>query len=229
MARVQYGSIITTINGKVGGSVFQDNKYGKTMKNAPNMKNPNSEAVYEQQRLFAQATQTWRSLTEVQRTAFNTYASTYPQYAKHNSSAELSGYAIFIKWSLVLLQVGYAINPEVVMESLTFPALAPFVRSATEILYVGLGNSVLGDNQRYAVSISGIVSATRNYPPSTFRFLDVFALEDEPKECYAKVLETFGMSPAIGDIVFLRIVSFDILTPQVLAETFYKVTVTAVP
>lgn len=225
MARVKYGAIITEIRGAVGGSIFQSNKYGFTMKNTPNMKLPNSEYVFSKQRFMVQAAQNWRNQSEALRLQYVNYAITFPQYAYHAPTIPLSGYAVYLKWAFINLMVGLPIPSVFDMVSLTFPALNPFMSNDAGELLLGLGNVVVEDNQRYAVFVSGVVPATINFPPSAFRYVKLYTLEDEPFNVASIYLANFGRLPLVGENVFVRVVPFAVNCPQVMSELFFKITV----
>jgi hypothetical protein len=111
MARIIYSALIDSIKGSIGGTTFQSNKYGYTIKRKPNMINPNTPDQRTQKILFAQATKAWRGLSSAQRADWVTWAATYPQYAKNNPTSELSGYAVFVKVHVFRLMCGLAILP----------------------------------------------------------------------------------------------------------------------
>lgn len=50
-----------------------------------------------QKLVLSLAIKQWGSMSDAQRTLWGTWATTYPQYAKHNPSAQLSGYNCFIR------------------------------------------------------------------------------------------------------------------------------------
>lgn len=98
MARVTYGSLVTELNGSVGGTTFQRNAYGFTAKNKPNMLRPWTDYQKKMQLCMSRAIHAWSTIAATERVFWNTFASSNPQYSKHNPSSILSGYAIFVKW-----------------------------------------------------------------------------------------------------------------------------------
>lgn len=227
MARCIYGSIVTNISGKVGGTVFQNNKYGFSVKNSPNMKKPNSLSVQSSQRLMVQATQGWRSLTELQRNQFNTYATSYPQYAKHNISAVLSGYAIFIRWWFILAECGYSVLNTPVMDAVTLPSIDPSLNYDGPDLNFILGNTVIEGQIAFAIFLSGNYQSSRNFPPINLRYIVNMQLDSEPATINSLYLAIFGVLPSVGQDIYCRVVPFGLQSPVVFAEQFFKLKVTA--
>ena len=97
MARIVYSALIEKISGSIGGTTFQANSYGYTVKKKPNIIHPNSFLQNRQKAYLALAVREWGQLTDAQRTDWNTWSSTYLQYARHNPSAQLSGFAVFVR------------------------------------------------------------------------------------------------------------------------------------
>jgi len=215
MARVTYGALVTSINGKVGGSVFQNNKYGKTMKNSPNIVRPSSDLALSAQRALVQSTQAWQSLTDSQRALFNTYASTYPQYAKHNSESQLSGYAIFTRWCFYMYfqTATPSFNIPGVQVSLSPLTISPKVSSSVfQLDYVF---SSTGTTLRWAIFISPVCPASRGYQPSVFRYATTIDDESDGSTLTDFWLENYGSLPSVGDQIYIRVVPYDFENPMV--------------
>ena len=74
MARIIYSALVTAIRGSVGGTTFQQNQYGSTIKNKPKMIRPRSNQQEKRKIYMTAATQAWGNLTVNRRNAYNTYA-----------------------------------------------------------------------------------------------------------------------------------------------------------
>jgi hypothetical protein len=97
MARITYSGLVTNIRGSVGGTTFQTNKYGFTIKNKANMVHPRTSLQGFQKLALSVAISQWTKLSDSTRTLWNTWATSFPQYAKHNPSAQLSGFNCFVR------------------------------------------------------------------------------------------------------------------------------------
>jgi hypothetical protein len=104
MARVIYGAIVTSIHGKIGGTVFQKNAYGHTVKNTPTMVRPNTALQQVSKGNIAVVSQIWRSLSKADQNTWISFAALFPQYSRHNPSSALSGYAVFMLRNLLAQQ-----------------------------------------------------------------------------------------------------------------------------
>jgi len=228
MARVTYGSIVTELKGKVGGTVFQSNKYGFTAKNTPNMIRPNTQAMFNVRNLFVQAVRKWGSLSQSQRDLFDSYASSFPQYSKNNPTAVLNGYNVTTRWWISLLLGGFGFDLVPEMSVIAFPVLTPSLYIDTGELKLALNGDISSEFARYTCSLSSIVPGSRNFPPSSFRIVYTFEDLAGPADLSAIYTGIFGRDPIPGEFVFLKVSMFSLVNPQVLADQFYKLEVTSI-
>ena len=67
MARITYSGLVTSIRGKVGGTVFQANAYGHTVKNSPNMVRPNTPDQQLSKVILSKAVKLWSEISQPER------------------------------------------------------------------------------------------------------------------------------------------------------------------
>lgn len=109
MARIIFSALVESIRGSIAGTTFQRNKYGYSAKKKPRITKPNTPYQNRQKRYLSAATKSWRERTEAIRTSWETWAATYPSYARNNPSAILSGYAVYVKQSVYNLMFSGAV------------------------------------------------------------------------------------------------------------------------
>lgn len=105
MARIKFGSLVTSIRGSVGGSTFQKNRYGYTIKNKSNQVSPRNVSQRRRQARFYSAMQKWISLSNAQRQQWGNYAITYPVQSINNPDSYLNGYNYFCQYHLYLSMI----------------------------------------------------------------------------------------------------------------------------
>ena len=71
MALIKTGSLITDINGKIGGQSFQRSRQGLTLQNSPGHVNNASNILSFRRSQSKRFSQAWRSLSASQRLAWN--------------------------------------------------------------------------------------------------------------------------------------------------------------
>ena len=74
MARIIYSALVTQIKGSVGGTTFQSNAYGFTIKNKASVVKPRTMLQERSKKFFASATGAWRKLSQTNRDTWVSWA-----------------------------------------------------------------------------------------------------------------------------------------------------------
>jgi hypothetical protein len=219
MARIIYGALAESIRGSIGGTTFQRNAYGYTIKKKPNMINPNSEWQQAQKIIFSKAVGAWNALTTAQRLDWDSWASTYPQYAKHNASSQLSGFAVFVRQHCLRFLSNLAVDTNPTYH--TFAAAScgfSFYVSAVAMEYDFTdtnGNEDFWVN----VSFSRPFSGSQNFIGTKPRyFFTEPSISGAGRVITSTWLAKFGTLPQVGQQIAWRAIYFGNDNGQVLGE-----------
>jgi hypothetical protein len=205
MARIVYSALIEKISGKIGGTVFQANAYGFTCKKTPNMVRPNTEYQLRQQAYLSQAVREWNNLTVAQRLDWDTWASTYPQYAKHNLSSQLSGFAVFTKIHVFRFMYGDTLLPNPVYISYPVDTITIGINLTAGVLKLVV-SSVTGDEHWHLIiSASRPFSDGQNFVGTKPRFLVGRTNVTDTPIVTTEWLALYGQLPSVGQRVALTI------------------------
>jgi len=109
MARVKFGTVVTGIKGKVGGQVFQQNRYGWTLRQKPVPTGNLKVAQMPRRQALLAVAQHWRTLTDAQRTGWNDAAPSWPHLDPFGDPVQLTGFNLFCMVSMNLIQGGWSI------------------------------------------------------------------------------------------------------------------------
>lgn len=101
MAVVQYSAIVTQLRGKLGGSVFNKSKNAFTLQKKQQQPKGARGFQSEVRNYFSKFQRTWKALTEVQRTNWQTCANNNPTRDRFGNLTTLSGYNQFVKASML--------------------------------------------------------------------------------------------------------------------------------
>jgi hypothetical protein len=126
MAIVKFTAIVDEIRGSIGGTTFQRNAYGWSIKRKPNIIRPNTLRQQISKTSFGSITRYWASLSQVNRDSWDTYASTYPIPSIKNPSVDITGFNYFVKYHLIKFTTGsrsFLDNATAVAPSFTFISL----------------------------------------------------------------------------------------------------------
>lgn len=105
MALIQTGGGVVNISGSVGGNTYSRNRFGRYMRQKSIPVNPNTAGQQSVRNALGALTTIWSStLTAVQRTAWNLYASNVDMLNKLGETINLTGFNHFIRSNLEYLR-----------------------------------------------------------------------------------------------------------------------------
>lgn len=221
MARIKYGSIATEIRGSIGGSTFQGNAYGFTIKNKPNMARLQSQSQNEKHRLVTLITQHWFTLTQVKRDHWNAFALAHPVQAKHNSDAVLTGYTYFLKYNLIRCNSGVSPLDEPTDGTLTLPTVAPSIRNDNPYLWFNNHAGAAYMDWAFNCYLSPPQKATQSYSLSKTRYMAHGNISNGDVEVTTNYIAFFGKLPSIGSIVFAEFQPWGLYIPMIPQSQFF--------
>jgi hypothetical protein len=213
MAIIKYGALATEIRGSIGGTTFQANKYGFSVKNKPNIVKPRSVKQTISKQIINWAVNAWGLIGPSGRADWNAFAVNYPQPSSKNPSAILSGYNAFLKWHLAFflysgVNAGYITSPEV--PPATYPTAVPAILSdgsaAVFEATFSDGSGLYYGNLFMTPPLKG----TRTYYENLFRLVGTFTSVDGDYDIAPGYTDAFGRLPLAGEIVAVELQLFPI-------------------
>lgn len=209
MARIIYSGLATEIRGSIGGTTFQKNAYGFTIKNKPNMIKPESPGQDVQKRFLLLMLQTWQAMSGTERTNWSTFANTYPQYSKNNPTSQLDGYGVFLRYNMqqqifnTFVQTDPGIHSQILV-----PPTIEIKSNGTEMAYTMTAptpNLLIN----YNAYISRVVTQSTNYISTRTRYMWSDVVRNRTDDIQAKYANTFGRVAVEGEKLFVRLVFFE--------------------
>jgi hypothetical protein len=206
MARIVYSGLIDNIRGSIGGTTFQNNKHGFTVKRKPNIVKPVRTLQNARKVTFSSAVKAWQALTSSQRSDWNSWAVTYPQYAKNNPTSQLTGYEVFVRNHAYIFMIGESVITAPVYSSDTVPSITLEIGLDTGVLYINTTSVPASGDFWVLVSASRPLSVTQNFVGSKTRYFYFFVNDDDSQIITTLYQSKFGIIPSIGDRVALSYV-----------------------
>lgn len=109
-ALVKYGGGVIQMSGSIAGNTFARNRYGNYVRARTKPVNPNTPLQQEVRNALAQLTTRWAStLTAVQRTSWNLYASSVAMKNRLGETVFLTGSNHYIRSNTIRIRAGLAI------------------------------------------------------------------------------------------------------------------------
>jgi hypothetical protein len=229
MARVQYGAIVTKIQGKVGGMTFQDNGFGNTLKFVGRVvyrvRSASTPGVSKRQMnlAVARASQRWYNLTQDQRNSWNNYALAYPQYARNSNTSSLSGYYVFMKRNLIaeFFDSFRLDEPDIV--ATPNPTFSPTLVKGVGTLLLTFNASVAPLGIDTWIFCSNWVKGDNIIRKGQTKFIQGYGWAGGDVDIYTAFISVFGKAPVAGDSIFLQLQNIGDLTGAVFARQTYRV------
>lgn len=218
MARIIYSGLVESIRGSIGGTTFQANAYGYTVKRKPNMIRPASAAQNSRKAILSKVTREWRELTQSKRDEYNSWASTYPQYAKHNPESQLSGYAVFVKYNAIRVLSGGSIYTGVLYPPSAGDTIDYLISRNGAALELGI--SSLNEDSLWTILffISRVLGASQNFIGTVPRYFTSHVNDTDTVTITTLYTDKYGSLPGVGDYVALDALLYDNYSPKVLAR-----------
>ena len=227
MARIVYSGLIESIRGSIAGTTFQKNAYGYTVKKKPNIISPNTSLQNRQKKYLALATQAWGELTTVQRADWDTWASTYPQYAKHNPSSQLSGYAVFTRTHVFKFMSGQSVTTNPAYSLAPADTVVSGLISDAGVLTHTIDSVTDDEAWRILVFISRQFKGSQNFVGTKPKFIDWTTNDDQQNVITDEYTAIYGTIPVAGDRCAVDLQLFNEGNGQIAARQSDIVTVTA--
>lgn len=226
MARIIYTALVESIRGSIAGTTFQRNKHGYTVKKKPNMINPNTALQNARKVLFSSVVRAWRDLTSTQRANYETYASTYPQYAKNNPSSQLSGFSVFTRYNCLRRLTDYSILSSWPGTVPTTDTITVTVTNDSGVLQINISDSDESENWLVLFFISRPFKPTQNFIGTSPKFIGYLSNANQSLDISTDYADLFGSIPDVDDLVALDIQFISDVSPYVLSRDSDVYTVT---
>jgi hypothetical protein len=228
-ARIIYTALVDNIRGSIGGTTFQRNAYGYTIKGKPAMVNPNTQRQRRRKTTFAIAAQRWRTLTDPDRAAWEAYAETFPIPSRLNPDAYLNGFAAFTRWhGIAIISNPFAqLDDPAGAQGTITPDGLELKTDGAALQYLDASIETEGP-WNVQLYLSRPLAPTQRFVKSWTRFID-----DTPVTPGIDIaittayLATFGKLPAVGDLIGARQVFYNTTNGQVFFAPAQIITVTA--
>ena len=202
MARIKYTALVESIRGTIGGTTFQRNAFGFTVKSKPNMVNPNSAMQSARKRGFHKALQTWRGLSDANRANWETYATTNPVASRNNPAAYINGFNAFVRWHAASFQYSANVlnNPSGAQGIVSFVEME--LQKSGGVLQMVIDSTVTNGPWYLLVYLTRPLTPTQRFQKSWTKLLRQInyanPIDVDISSYYTSV---FGFLPVVGDLI----------------------------
>lgn len=212
MARIKTSAIITDIRGKVQGTVFQQSQGGLIIRNNPAPINPNTPSQSLSRAISFNLQQSWKSLSDIQRTLWDNFVSFNPIGQKNNSTRFLNGQQAFIKLNTyrVLYSKAVLTNPQ--FGRIDQPALqVEIVKSGVGVTLQTNVSPVIAD-QFIILFLTFAVPFTVNNPGNRLKIIPFLTTAATTLDIDDEFIAVFGSTMPDGVKFFWKYATADLDT-----------------
>lgn len=213
MARIQFNSLISNIQGSIGNLTIQRNATGYSVRQKPISLMPATESQLVNRAWLLQCQSAWHSLSTEAVVKWNSFPAFIKTFAKHNPDVLLTGYQLFLKHNLRLLAAGKPILLNVQYCSNAFQNPEFGIYGAGEVFGMDLSEGF--DESLYAVFVKCTcpLRYPTNYPEQYYRVVIPNVVESFELQMFPQYSNVFGRGPAFAEYVYVSIQYLHLLMP----------------
>lgn len=200
--------------GKINGSVASKNRAGAYVRTKVTPVNPNKPNQQLARNLLSTLSQSWRTLTQAQRDAWNAAVTGFAVTDIFGDLRNPTGKNLYTRLNANLFNIGQGF-----ISDPPLPSEVPGVSANVVTIAVGAGTYTVtfdppGASVRVQVWATPGVSPGKNFVKSEYRLLEDFAGNAvSPHDFSAAYIDRFG-APAVGTKVFIKLRPVNLTTGQ---------------
>jgi len=206
MAKVKFSALISEMRNKLNGSVFARNRGGAYLRTKVTPLNPQTAAQVAARSLLASFSQSWRTLTEAQRNAWNSVVDQWATTDVFGDIINPSGSTLFIRLNInVSLAGGTAlVSPPTPVGATALPDLLVTADFSTQIMLIDSDIFEVPVGHALVVDATPMLSPGISNAKSKFRVIQTFpAAATMTLDISAAYIAKFG-GMVQGQKVFVR-------------------------
>jgi len=203
MARVQYGTIVTGLKGKLGGQVFQNGNTIQVLRNKNSRKGSDTLAKSQTNQAITYIAGHWRGLTPAQRTSYDSGALSWPFTDKFGNTYYGSGYQFHNAYSAgrLLLQAPLQTAPNLPVSTEPVGTMSYTMSNAGNYNYANSLTSTI--DQTILLYASAPYAPGRNANNPTVRLITGYSTKFFTNKNFKTEYQTIFGVPPVGSYVTL--------------------------
>lgn len=177
MARIRFGTLVASVRGKVGATVYAFNRYGAYIRTKSDAVNPMSSRQTNARDNFIAASGVWTTLTALQRSAWDNYAKTVGINTAKGGYEYITGNAMCTRINAARLGAGLASVSDA-PANLNQPVIDPTLvgtlsagAGTLSVVYNPSATNMLLTTSKIAVYMAAPRSAGRAFNDAQFRYV----------------------------------------------------------
>ena len=213
MARVKFGSLVSSISGSVGGSTFQNSIYGPILRSKPIPLLSRSELQSGCRSLMQKLQSSWLSLTPASRSKWAFFVAFSSQHITRDEHYLISGYNLYLKYQFIRslyslpLLTSWTYNPLLVYPK-TFQ-----LNKIPGNAYIYFDSTVDANKYFFAIKLSFPHSAAASYTSRNSHIILPSIKSDYLYYIGVQYISAFGRLPNVGETLSWSLYWFSLVNP----------------
>lgn len=217
MARIQVGTIVTDIRGKIGGSVFQKGPSGLIIRAGSRIINKRNELTSSRRVLMQSLQQSWGLISVAQRTAWSAWSVFSPIAQFNNAAKFLNGHQCYLRVNYYRSLYGFSVLTSPVFAKSTVGPVTVRVSNALDALFVTYTPTVDPAVTCMLIALSQVLPAGVNNGLRRVRQIIFVSDDGGGGDISNEVIALFGALPATSSRVYISYAAMDLSTGSISA------------
>jgi hypothetical protein len=204
MALISLGSGITSIRGKIGGTVYQGSASGTISKNRGYKTKNSSVQAARAMTTLNQLSQYWLTLSTIDRAAWNAYAIYKPTLQKNGTGRFLNGQQLFMYYSFRYFLQFQSIPSAPTFVTNSFPYSTFDIFNTYGALDIFAGFNIDETVSFLNLKISNSIPEGRNYATGGLKYIYTLFNNNTSTDITTKYNDVFGRVPQVGEYLIIE-------------------------
>ncbi|MFQ5865596.1 MAG: hypothetical protein ACE5IW_10240 [bacterium] len=204
MAIIQTSGLISSIRGKVAGSVYQRSRSGTILRNNTTPVNSRSLLQLKTRSFISDILQEWIRLTDSQRLTWDAYVQYNPILHKNLTGVYISGQQAFIKFNSYRLEYDLPILSTPKFNKCALTPITLTLASTGAVLSITADRAMVSANEFIVLFLTIRFSPSVNNPGSRFKIIKFATTDTDTFDVTAAYTAIFGRLPQPGETLFMK-------------------------
>ncbi len=204
MALIRTTAFISSISGKVAGSVFQKSNAGIILRNNTTPVNRNTNRQNKTRSKTFKILQEWVKLTDIQRSTWLSYTQYNPVLQKRSKDLFITGQQAFIKFNSYRLEYDLSILPTPIFNKCALDPITLILTTTGAILTITANRALIPADEFIILSLTIIFRSSVNNPGSKYKIINFITIATDTFDITTEYTAIFGTVPQPGDTIFIK-------------------------
>ena len=217
MARVRLSSIVSSIDGSIGGATFQSGLFGNVIRQRPNSKKTSTAYQQRIHNVMRSVQTAWMAMSNEQRRQWEQYIAFVNSTIKRDKNILASGYSFFCRYNFCRVFVGAPYSPVIVYSSNpNWPSFLS-LKNESNVLNCYVSVDFVTESVLPMLALSYRQSLSSIFLRKSTRLMSIDGIVNLSFSVTASYLEQFGVLPQVGESVSYSLYWFHSSKPLISA------------